>query len=352
MTTQDNHSTMRTAFLGSGAFGLPTLQALAAGRVGPRDCQLVGIVTQPDKPAGRGKQLAPTPIGDWASATLPGVPLLKPDDVNSPPVLEAIRAWRAEALVIIAFGQKLSPGLVSAPTCNLACNLHASILPRWRGAAPINWTILGGDANAGNSVITIADRMDAGLVLAQSSRPLDLSLTAGELHDALALEGPELIGQVLDSHARGSLRGQSQDESLVTKARKLSRADAWVRFAEPAGACVRRVHGLTPWPGVSVRIVPHGDAGDTPAAPAALAAPELKLLRVGTEERAGSASAEPGTLIDAAGGLVACGDASTLRLLLVQPSGSRAMAWSDYARGAGRGLATGSVVRSCVVPPA
>ena len=120
---------MRIAFLGSGEFGLPTLQALAARHT------LVGVVSQPDRPAGRGKELTPTPIAAWTAANLPSVPLLKPEDVNTPDMVAAIHAWKPDAAVVIAFGQKLSPQLVDPAALGPAINLHASLLPRWRGAA-------------------------------------------------------------------------------------------------------------------------------------------------------------------------------------------------------------------------
>jgi methionyl-tRNA formyltransferase len=126
--------------------------------------------------------------------------------------------------VVIAYGQKLSRPLVDGV---FAINLHASLLPRWRGAAPINAAILAGDETTGNSVITLAQRMDAGLILGQSTRPIPPDLTAGELHDVLSADGPDLVERVLAQWRSGALGPREQDESQVTKARKLSRDDAW-----------------------------------------------------------------------------------------------------------------------------
>ena len=145
---------MDLVFFGSGAFGLPTLQRLAHAH------RVTAIITQPDRKAGRGARLTPTPIGAWAAEHLPHVPLLKPGRVSDPESLEQVRAFPADAWVVIAYGQKLSPALLAD---RFAINLHASLLPRWRGAAPINWAILQGDSQTGNSVITLADRMDAGV---------------------------------------------------------------------------------------------------------------------------------------------------------------------------------------------
>jgi methionyl-tRNA formyltransferase len=304
---------VRVLFLGSGAFGLPTLEHLRGAH------DLVGIVTQPDRPAGRKQRLTPTPVGTWAQEHAPDLPLIRPDDVNVPEVAERVRSVDAEAWVIIAFGQKLGAALLED---RFAINLHASLLPRWRGAAPINRAVMAGDAETGNSVITIADRMDAGLVLGQSRRAIPPDQTAGELHDLLSTDGPPLIEQVLQDHARGTLDAVEQDETKVTRARKLSRADAWVDFTASADACRCRIHGLTPWPGVSVGL---GEIN-------------LKLLRVATIPGGGAA----GTLVDSEQGLVQCGT-DRLRLLEVQPAGKRAMSWSDFARG--NDIAPGTMLR-------
>lgn len=301
---------MRVVFFGSGAFGLPTLRALR------RAHEVVGVLSQPDRPAGRGKQLTPTPIAAaWAAEGGDPVMLLRPEDVNEPSMVERVRALSAEAWVVIAFGQKLGRALLAD---RFAINLHASLLPRWRGAAPINHAILAGDAETGNSVITLAERMDAGLVLGQSRRPIDPALTAGELHDVLAEDGPDLVLRVLAEQERGVLRAVEQDAAGVTLARKLSKADGWVDFGEGPEACRRRVHGLSPWPGVTVRF--RGDA--------------LRLTRVeAMESLQPEAEAVAGALVDAETGVVACGSGG-LRLLEVQPAGKRVMRWADFARGA------------------
>ncbi|MDX2132616.1 MAG: methionyl-tRNA formyltransferase [Planctomycetota bacterium] len=309
----------RVVFFGSGAFGLPTLQHLAAaGRIR-------GVVSQPDKPAGRGGAPTPTPIAAWAREHLPGVPVLTPQSCNTPDIRDAIRALPADAWVVIAFGQKLGPALLAD---RFAINLHASLLPRWRGAAPINAAVLAGDAETGNSVITLADRMDAGLVLAQSRRPVPLDATAGQLHDQLASDGPALVDSVLAAHAAGTLAPVTQDESLVTLAPKMSKADGWVDFARPAEECRARINGLSPWPGVAVTF----------------RAQPLRLLRA-TTSLAGvppqiahaavalAHDAAPGTLLSGAEGLVGCAGGTVVRLLEVQAPGRKVVPWRDFANG-------------------
>ncbi len=309
---------MRLAFLGSGAFGLPTLQRFA------RDHELVGVVSQPDRKAGRKRVLTPTPAAAWAAQHLPGVEIVKPEDVNEPTVRDRVRAWAVDAWVIIAFGQKLSEALLED---RFAINLHGSLLPRWRGAAPIQRAVEAGDAEAGNSVITIARRMDAGLVLGQNRRPIGHEMTAGELHDALAEDGPAVIEDVLKRHADGSLEGDVQDESLVTRARKLTKPEGWADLSRPAEEVRCKVHGFTPWPGVA----------------ATIAGGNVKLVRSRTNG-VEPVEAPPGTLVDAQAGVVACGNGSALRVLEVLPQGKKPMCWADFARG--RSMRAGDRIHS------
>lgn len=303
---------MKLVFFGSGAFGLPTLERLA------RDHQLLAVVSQPDRPAGRGGAPTPTPIAAWSAEHLPAVPLVKPEKINEPGVSSNLRSFGADAWVVIAFGQKLGRALLEG---NFAMNLHASLLPRWRGAAPINAAILAGDLFTGNSVITLADRMDAGEILGRSRREIGPEQTAGELHDLLAADGPALVESVLRSHEAGTLRREVQDESRATLASKLSKAEGWLDFSAGAESCRRRIHGLTPWPGVT----------------ATFRGSPLRLAR--SRVLPGVAEpASPGAILDPAQGLVACGpdeggQSAALQVLEVHPAGRRQMSWAEFARG-------------------
>jgi methionyl-tRNA formyltransferase len=306
---------LRLAFFGSGAFGLPTLAALVGRH------EIAMVVTQPDKPAGRGGALTPTPIASHAHTHMPGVPIVKAQDVNDARVAAEIRA-AADAWVVIAFGQKLGPALLEGV---FAINLHGSLLPRWRGAAPIHAAILAGDAETGVSVITLAQRMDAGLVLGTARRAIDATATTAELHDHLAQDGAPVVLDVLERHIAGTLTGAAQDESRATRARKLSREDAWIDFAD-AEVCRRRVNAFNAWPGVTVGLSRDG------------AAPEdLKVWRAAS--LAQTHDSPPGTIVDAEQGLVACGT-GTLRLLEVQSPGKKAMSWESLQNG--RRLARGT----------
>ncbi|MCA9303818.1 MAG: methionyl-tRNA formyltransferase [Phycisphaerales bacterium] len=297
---------MDVVFFGSGAFGIPTLERLA------QEHRITGIVTQPDKPAGRKKILTPTPIGQWAAEHLPAVPIAKPERINTDEARDEIRGWNADAWVIIAYGQYLGQKLLAD---RFAINLHGSLLPRWRGAAPINAAMVAGDQITGNSVITIAKEMDAGFILGQSERAIEPDQTMGELHDLLAGDGPDLVMKVLEDHAHDRVDYREQDESLVTVAGKMSKGDGWVDFTDEARMVSAKINGLSPWPGVTV--MHRGEP-----------------LKINRSQPAGGESKEhPGTIVDADAGLVVCGGGTLLQLLDVQPPGKRSMEWKAYANG-------------------
>jgi methionyl-tRNA formyltransferase len=298
---------MRVVFLGSGAFGLPTLEALVA------EHEVALVVSQPDRPAGRGKTLTPTPVA--ARALELGLPLLRPADVNAPEFRDAIRGAEAEAWVVIAFGQKLSRELLDGV---FAVNLHGSLLPAYRGAAPIQRAVIDGCAETGVSVISLAERMDAGLVYATRSRAIGPTETSDEVHDALAALGPEVVGEVLSRHAAGTLVGEVQDESRATRARKLSKAEATIDLATVDARTARaRINGLNAWPGCTVAI------GGEP----------VKLLRVVECEVGECGESAVGIL--GAGGVVRTA-AGAIRILEVQPPGKRGMDVAAFLGGRAR----------------
>ncbi|HEX8911364.1 MAG TPA: methionyl-tRNA formyltransferase [Humisphaera sp.] len=292
-------------FAGAGEFGVPTLRALvAAGHKVPL------VVTQPDKPAGRGAKLTPTPVA--AAAVELGLPVVKTADINAEPLPPA------DLLVVIAFGQKIGEHVVNAPRLG-AVNLHASRLPRYRGAAPINWAILAGETVAGNSVIRMAKKMDAGAVLGMSEVPIGELETAGELHDRLSLDGVGLMTRVIDDLAAGLAAEREQDHAAATLAPKLSRELAKLDFAKPAAEVARTIRGLSPWPGCRVKVL---SADGSPAG-------TLRLVRARAHP-SGTATAKPGEVL--ASGHVAAGDGA-VELVEVQPDGKRPMPLGDYRRG-------------------
>jgi methionyl-tRNA formyltransferase len=303
---------MDVVFLGSGAFGIPTLEMLS------REHTITGIVTQPDRKAGRGGKLTPTPVGEWAAEHLAGVPIIKPEKINTDESRAIVRGWPADAWVVIAYGQYLGQKLLAD---RWAINLHGSRLPRWRGAAPINAAIVAGDDVSGNSVITIDREMDAGAVLGQSERKIEPGMTAAMLHDALSKDGPELVARVLAQRAAGTETYTTQDPTGVTVAPKMSKSDGVVDFDAPARLVAARINGLNPWPSVTVGF-------------------REETIKINLAQLGGVESQEnPGTIISADEGLVCCGDGRCVQLLRVQPQGKRAMDWKAFANG--RSIETG-----------
>ena len=328
---------MDIVFLGSGAFGIPSLEALV--RSGHR---VLHVITQPDRPAGRGRQEMATPVGQWVLARKgdPGsggaIGLTRTANVNGTEVMELLRHLKPECLVVIAFGQKMSDELLAtAPRAGI--NLHSSLLPKYRGAAPINWALINNDAVAGVSVIEVTRVMDAGDILALAETPIGPSETAGELHDRLALLGAPLLLDVLDRMATGTVTRSAQDHTKTTRAPKLSRELAWVDFAQPAPAVSARIRGLSPWPGVQVELT---DPAGKPRVQAAI----LKCRA--TESRQSHGPDDCGKVLEDRS--VACRTGS-LEILLVQPAGKKTMELQAFANGYGFGPA--ARLRSVVRPP-
>ena len=297
---------LRIIFAGSGEFGLPTLDALLAS-----GNQVVQVVTQPDRPAGRGRGLTPTPIGQRAAAA--GLPVLKTENINRETLPDA------DVMVVIAFGQKIADDVVRRPRLG-SVNLHASRLPRYRGAAPINWAILRGETVTGNSVIRLAQRMDAGAVLAQSELCIGDLETAGELHDRLAADGATLVPRVLSQLAGGRAVEVVQDESQATLAPKLSRDDARLDWTRTAAELARRIRGLYPWPGCRVKLC---DAEGAEVA-------RVRLVRARACDDDEGGRWTPGEVM--VSGAVQAGD-GCVEVVECQPEGGRLMPLADYRRG-------------------
>jgi methionyl-tRNA formyltransferase len=301
-------TSLRIIFAGAGEFGIPTLRALRdAGH------EIVRVITQPDRPAGRGRALSPTPLAQAALDL--GLDVHRTADINKetlPP---------ADVMVVIAFGQKIGEQQVHHPRLG-SVNLHSSRLPRHRGAAPINWAILSGDRIAGNSIIRLAAKMDAGAVLAQSELPIGELETAGELHDRLAADGAPLMLRVLDDLASGRAVETPQDDSLATLAGKLSRESAVIDWTRPAEEIARRIRGLYPWPGVRVKLCDaEGKTLDT-----------LRLVRARPTASNEASRWSPGEVMTT--GHVRAGDGDRgVEIIEVQPDGKRPMPLADYRRG-------------------
>lgn len=294
---------LQILFAGSGEFGLPTLDALRQRH------EIVRVYTQPDRPAGRGKHLKATAVAEFAARR--NLPLTKTDSLGSQTLAPA------DVLVVIAFGQKISQAVTKHPRLG-AINLHASLLPKHRGAAPIHHALMNGERIVGNSVIRLARKMDAGAILGQSRLQVQDAETTGELHDRLAADGTGLVLRVLEELAAGTAIQREQDHAEAALAPKLARADAKLDFTRPAAQVAAKINALSPWPGCHVRLLE-----------AAASREELALLRARFAD--GSADGTPGEITSA--GHIACGDGSQLEVIELQPRGRRRMTLQAYRNG-------------------
>jgi methionyl-tRNA formyltransferase len=238
---------MKITFFGSGDIGIPCLEALKAS---PNE--LCGIFTQPARPAGRKRTPTPTPVANWAKEN--GVRCTESENINSPDMAEQIAACGGRLLVVIAFGQKISQEVVALHPAG-AINVHASLLPKYRGAAPINWAVINGETQTGISIITLADRMDAGAVLARAKIAIETDDTAETLHDKLAQIAPKTLLETIEAIETGTAVYTSQDETEVTFAHKLTKSDGFIDWAASAKDINNKIRGLWPWPGAQTIFV-------------------------------------------------------------------------------------------------
>jgi len=302
---------VRVVFLGSGAFAVPSLEALLdAGH------EVAAVVTQPDREKGRGRSLSATPAKVVAERR--GVPVLQPRRVKEPAAIEELRALRPDVQVVVAYGQILPRAVIDIPPLRTV-NVHSSLLPRYRGAAPIQWAVVNGERETGVTTMLIDEGLDTGPTLLARSTPIGPEETAPELEARLGPLGAEVLLETLDGLARGTLRAQPQDHARATLAPILKKEDGRLDWSRPAEEIARRVRGLLPWPGTVTRTA-EGD---------------LKVLRARVEAPA-TADAPPGTVLsfDREGILVAAGGGTRLRLLDVQPESRRPMSAAAFAAGA------------------
>jgi len=294
---------MRLAFMGTPAFAARSLAAvLAAGH------EVARVYTQPARPAGRGQKPQPSAVAALALAC--GLAVETPASLKDPGVQRAFADLRLDAAVVVAYGLLLPSPILAAP--RLGCiNVHASLLPRWRGAAPIQRAILAGDRETGVTIMRMDEGLDTGPMLMREVLPIGPDATAETLHDALAERGAALLVKALDGLAAGALAAVPQPAEGASYARKLERAEGRLNWNEPAEALARRVRAFAPWPGAFIE-----HAGE-----------RIKVLKAVAVAGAGA----PGTALDDAL-TIACG-AGALRLLLVQRAGKAPMETAAFLRG-------------------
>ena len=299
---------LRLIFMGTPDFSVPTLLELVA-----HGHEIVAVYTRAPKPGGRrGLQLQPTPVEEAARRL--GVPVLTPRTLKTEEALEEFRSFDADAAVVVAYGMILPQAILDAP--KLGCyNLHASLLPRWRGAAPINRAIMEGDAESGVMVMKMDVGLDTGDVAMAERLAITDTMTAADLHDALAPLGADLMVRAMGGLARGGLTLSKQNEDGVTYAAKIEKAEARIDWTRPAREVLRHIHGLSPFPGAWCEIATDGE----PA--------RIKILRC----EPASGSGTPGEVLDDRL-TIACGDGA-IRILELQRAGKAPMKAADFLRG-------------------
>lgn len=308
---------LRIVFMGTPDIACPTLQALA---IAP-DFQVVGVVVQPDKPKGRDLKLQPPPVKELALRL--GVPVLQPERARNDTFIQQLRELRPDLIAVLAYGQILPQALLDIPTHG-CLNVHTSLLPRWRGAAPIQWAILEGDAETGVAIMRMDAGLDTGGIISTRTTPIAPDDNSQTLHDRLAVLGAELLVQTIPCYVSGELLPRPQPTEGVTYARKLTKDDGRLDWSQPARVLHNRLRAFTPWPGTFTFL---------PAQPKPLL---LKVWRTGLV-RAGdlqSPTVAPGQVLsaDKSGIVVACREGA-LRLLEVQKEGSRRMTVAEFLAG-------------------
>jgi methionyl-tRNA formyltransferase len=300
---------VRVVFLGSGSFAIPSFEAvLAEGH------EVVTLVTQPDKERGRGRELAPPPLKPVALAR--GVSVLQPARIKAPDVQASLLALRPDVQVVVAYGQILPRAVIDIPPLGTV-NVHGSLLPRLRGAAPIQWAIAEGYAETGVTTMLIDEGLDTGAILLARSTPIGPAETAADLSPRLARLGAEALLETLAGLGRGSLQPRPQDPSLATYAPLIGKEDGRLDWNARAEVLARRTRAFQPWPGAFT----------------ASAGRSLKVLSAAPHEL--EHHERPGAILRVGkeGVLVACGEGTSLLLLRVQPESRRAMDAFAYATG-------------------
>ncbi len=291
--------------MGSAGLAIPSLAAiLKAGKD-----EVVGVVAQPDQPAGRRQQPTACPLKAFAEGQ--GLNVMTPEKVGAPESVEALAVLKPDLFVVVAYGQYI-PTRVIALAPNEAINVHPSLLPKYRGSAPIQWAIANGDELTGVSIIYLAKKMDAGDILRQETHPIGADDTSGVLHDKLAAFGADLLLKAIDDIRNGTVSRMVQNESHVVEVRKLVKADGEIDWTLPAKTIRNRIRAFDPWPGSTCRL----PGGET-----------LKVWAAKIE----AGSGRPGELLDNRL-LVATGEGA-LRLTEVQPAGKKRMPSTSFLNG-------------------
>ncbi|MBF0178324.1 MAG: methionyl-tRNA formyltransferase [Magnetococcales bacterium] len=307
----------RIVFMGTPDFAVPALRALLNSNI-----PVVGILTQPDKPVGRGLAVQASPVK--RTGLEHAIPVFQPERLRSPGAVTTLKTWAPDLVVVVAYGQILSPEVLSMPARG-CINVHASLLPRWRGAAPIQRALLAGDAQSGVTIMQMEAGLDTGPILRMRAEPITPTTTGGSLHDALAQSGADLLLETIRDMQTGKVSPQPQPDTGVTYAAKLTRADGLIDWRRRSVEVDRQIRALHPWPGAYTHL--HGRV--------------VKVLTCRPVAR--SEGGEPGKVVAIRedGLEVVCGEGN-LVLTGLQTEGRRRMQGAEWARGMSGQLLFGS----------
>ncbi len=297
---------MRVVFFGSAAIGFPLLSAL----LDSTQDEVLAVVTQPDRPAGRKQQLTPCPVKTFAQER--NLLVLSPEKIGES--LQELAALKADLFVVVAYGQYIPKFVLVLPKQG-AVNFHPSLLPNYRGSSPIQWAVANGDAVTGVTILYVSEKMDAGDIILQRDVPIGPDDTSNTLEPVLAAHGADLLMEAMEQIRAGTVQRHPQNDAVATEVRKLTKEDGRLDWTLCAETLRNRIRGFTPWPGCYCEM-PDGQ--------------RLKILQAVVERRTGA----PGEILEVtgAGPLVATG-AGSVRLISVQPSGKCAMDGASYLRG-------------------
>jgi methionyl-tRNA formyltransferase len=300
---------LRVVFFGTPRFAVPTLQALLDSRH-----QVVGVVTQPDRPRGRGQKVTDGPVK--ALAVAQGLPVFQPASLREPGVSERLSEWRADLGAVAAYGQIIPTSILSLPRLGMI-NVHPSLLPKYRGAAPVHRAVIDGERQTGVTIMRVAPKLDAGAMFTTTVRDIGPDETSEQLEDALAVAGGRLLVEVADAMASGTAHETPQDDAHATYAARLTKEEGLIDWTLPAQRIHDRVRGLFPWPHAYTHV--NG----------------RRTIVWKTALQPDTTHAVPGTVVRSDGGgiLVAAGDGRTLALLELQPENGRPMPAAAFLRG-------------------
>lgn len=303
---------MKIVYFGSGKFGCKCLDAIKKSHH-----ELVQIYTQPARKAGRGKKMKITDVAQWAQQN--NADYTECGKVNNPDIIEQLKSYNADLLVVIAFGQKISQDVIDVFPKG-AINVHGSVLPKYRGAAPVNWAIINGETETGVSIITLADKMDAGDVLGIGKVKINPLDTADIVHDKLADISPKVLIDVIDQIEKGTAVYETQDHDRATLAPKFTKRDGYIDWSKPAEYIRNMIRGMWPWPGAQAFYA--AKSGKTFRATIALA--EVAQTPDNSDYKT------PGTLDENMN--VVCGEGA-IKILKLKPAGKNLMDFKSFANG-------------------